>query len=84
MTTFFVNLMEKLLEFILSKIVDHKDQLKITSEKKNEMVYLHIRVALEDMPKIIGRRGRVINSIRQVLKVASYLKGQKTFLVLDE
>ena len=64
--------MKEMLEDIVSSIVTKPSEIKI-NEKTGEsgVVILELSVAPEDMGKVIGRRGKVANSIRTLIKAAA-------------
>lgn len=61
--------MKETLHYIVSSIVDQPDAVVIDEEDDNGVVTLLIRVAPEDMGKVIGKEGKVIRSIRNIMKV---------------
>ena len=64
--------LEELASFLARSLVDNPDEVEVTStEKDDSRVDLEIRVAQEDMGRIIGRQGRTIRAIRSVVKVAA-------------
>lgn len=63
--------MRNLLEFILNRIVDHPEDVQVSEEEiDNEMVYT-IHLHPDDIARVIGKNGSVINSIRSIAKVRS-------------
>jgi len=70
--------MEELIKYILNKIVDHPDDLKIESLQNEESVTITAKLNPEDMGKVIGKGGKTINSIRSLVKILA-LKDQKRF-----
>ena len=72
--------MEELLKIIISNLVDNKDAVEITKKDDEKTTTFEVKVAKEDMGKVIGRQGRLAKSIRTVMKsVAS--KEHKKVLV---
>ena len=66
-------------ESIVLSIVEDKDIAKVKefpSEKEKEIL-IEVIVSEKDMPKLIGRNGKVINSIRTLVQASSYLKDNK-------
>jgi hypothetical protein len=61
--------MKKTLEFLLSKIVDHPDDIVVDEEKQDSHVLLTIHAHQEDFGKIIGKSGRIIKAIRDLMKL---------------
>ena len=53
-------------------LVDNPDEVEVTStEKDDSRVDLELRVAQEDMGRVIGRQGRTVRAIRSVVKAAA-------------
>ena len=61
--------MKETLHYIVSSIVDNPDAVKIEESDDNGTILLLISVAQEDMGKVIGKEGKVIRSIRNIMKV---------------
>ena len=76
--------MKKALEFIISKIVDNPKEIKIEETESNGVVNFTVTVAKEDMGKVIGKNGKVIKAIRNVLKIPAIKQGKKIFISLSE
>ena len=65
-------------EIILSLVKD-KDIVAVKefpSENENE-VLLEVLITESDMPRVIGKSGKVINSVRTIVQASSYLKDNK-------
>ncbi len=72
--------MKELLEIIAKSLVDNPDEVSVTVIEEDYNTVLELRVAQEDMGKIIGKRGRIAKSIRTLMK--SYaIKENKRILV---
>ena len=63
--------MKELVEVIAKALVDHPDQVVVTEVTENHTIILKLKVAEEDMGKIIGKQGRIAKAIRTVLKASS-------------
>lgn len=63
--------MKDLIEFIAKEIASNPEQVKVTEEENFGRVVLKLAVADEDKGRIIGRNGRVVESIRVLLRVAA-------------
>lgn len=61
--------MKDTLHYIVSSIVQEPDAVVIDEENDNGNISLMIHVAPGDMGKIIGKEGKVIRSIRNIMKV---------------
>ena len=63
--------MKELVQVIAMALVDHPDQVVVTEEETEKAIVVELRVAPEDMGKVIGKQGRIAKSIRTVVKAAS-------------
>ncbi len=61
----------ELLEYLAREIVDDPDAVSVTEESDDRGLLLTLRVAQDDMGKVIGRGGRTARSIRTVMKAAA-------------
>ena len=72
--------MKELLEMIARSLVDNPDEVNVTVVEEDYNTVLELRVAEEDMGKIIGKRGRIAKAIRALMK--SYaIKENKRIMV---
>ena len=63
--------MEALVEYIVKALVNDVDSVNITRVERDDATVIEVRVAKDDMGKIIGRQGKVAKAIRSVVKAAS-------------
>lgn len=77
------NEMKELVEFIASSIVSEPEQVEVTVEETNNRVDLRLSVAPDDVGMVIGRRGRLANSVRSLIKVMGTRRGVSTDLSID-
>lgn len=78
------NSLQDLIEFVVKSLVDDPSQVQIRQVQSGSNVKLELRVAKDDMGRVIGKKGRVANSIRTLLKVAAAREGkQATLDVID-
>ena len=69
--------MQKLLEDIVKAIVDKPDEVKVNiNESENTVVY-ELNVGEGDLGKVIGKKGRNVNSIRTLLSASNAKEGGK-------
>jgi uncharacterized protein len=66
-----VQQLENLLLFLARSLVDEPEKVEVTGRETDSRVDLTLRVAQGDMGKVIGRHGRIVKSIRAVMKAAS-------------
>jgi len=76
--------MKKALEYIITQIVDEPKEVEITEQEDNGMVNFTIKVAASDMGKIIGKNGKVIRAIRNVVKISAIKQNKKINIALTE
>lgn len=63
--------MKELVKIIAMALVDHPEQVTVTETQTDKALVVELRVAPEDMGKVIGKQGRIAKSIRTVVKAAS-------------
>ena len=61
--------MKDTLHFLLTSIVDHPDDIVIDENTDSERTMLTIHVHPEDMGKVIGKSGRIIRALRDLIKL---------------
>lgn len=76
--------MKKALEYIISSIVDKPDEVKITETEEDGVINFVIEVAKDDMGKIIGKNGKIIKAIRNVMKIPAMKQNKRIFINLAE
>ena len=69
--------MKEVLEAIAKSLVDNKDEVVVTEERKNDVIILNLKVAQSDMGKVIGKQGRIAKAIRTVVKAAATKANEK-------
>ena len=69
--------MRELVEFIVKALVDKPDQISVKETQGESITILEIRTAPEDAGKVIGREGRIANSIRAIVKAAAAKQNKK-------
>ncbi|MBN1624713.1 MAG: KH domain-containing protein [Clostridia bacterium] len=72
--------MKELLEMIIKALVDNPDEVNISVVEEELNTILEVRVADEDMGRIIGKRGKIAKAIRSLMK-AYAIKENKRILV---
>jgi predicted RNA-binding protein YlqC (UPF0109 family) len=72
--------MKELIEFMARAIVDKPDEVLVTEEDGGDHTIFRLKVAEEDMGRVIGKQGRIANAMRTLLKVAAIRRGEKAIL----
>ena len=77
--------MEKdLIEYIAKSLVDNPSEVKVNIVEGEKSTILELRVANEDIGKVIGKHGRIAKAMRTVLQAATAKSGKHTVLeILD-
>ena len=63
--------MKELLEIIAKNLVDNPEQVSVSEIKGERSIVLELKVAPDDMVKVIGKQGRIAKAIRTVVKAAA-------------
>ena len=69
--------LQNLLVLLVRPIVDEPDRVEVEASESDTRVDLELRVAPDDVGKVIGRGGRTIRAIRTVVKAASVRVGKR-------
>ena len=69
--------LQNLVLILARSLVDDPESVEVSGTETDSRVNLEVRVAPDDMGKIIGRQGRTIRAIRTVAKAASVKLGKR-------
>lgn len=72
--------MGELVEFIAKSLVDNPNEVKVNEVEGTQSIIIELKVAPDDMGKIIGKQGRIAKAIRTVVKAAA-IKDNKRVVV---
>jgi predicted RNA-binding protein YlqC (UPF0109 family) len=72
--------MKDFIEYIAKALVEHPDEVEVRESGSGNRTRLELKVNAEDMGRVIGRSGRVANSIRTLLRVAAERDGRQVTL----
>lgn len=76
--------MKELVEYIVKSLVDNPDEVVIEEIEEGSELILELTVAGSDMGRVIGKNGRVINSIRTLVQVPAAKQGEQVAVELVE
>ena len=76
--------MKDLVKVIAVSLVDHPDEVVVTEKETDKAIVIELRVAPDDMGKVIGKQGRIARAIRSVLKAATPKDGKPVFLEIQQ
>ena len=72
--------MKELVKVIAMALVDHPEAVEVTEKETEKSIVVELRVAPEDMGKVIGKQGRIAKAIRTVMKAATGNEGKKVIV----
>jgi len=76
--------MEDLIQRIAEALVDKPEQVTVTALKGSQATVLELKVAKEDLGKIIGKQGRTAKAIRTILGASSAKEHKRTVFEIVE
>jgi predicted RNA-binding protein YlqC (UPF0109 family) len=74
--------MKELVEYIAKSVVTKPDEVVVTEERSEGGVLLKLQVNQEDMGRVIGKQGRVVQAMRTLLRVMAVKEGTRVELVV--
>lgn len=69
--------MGELVETIAKALVDNPDEVEVNEIEGTQSVIIELKVADEDMGKVIGKQGRIAKAIRTVVKAAAIKENKR-------
>lgn len=72
--------MKDLVEVIAKALVDLPDEVVVTEREDEKAIIIELKVAPDDMGKVIGKQGRIAKSIRSVVKAAASKEDKKVIV----
>ncbi|MEA3355281.1 MAG: KH domain-containing protein [Patescibacteria group bacterium] len=74
-----------LVKYLVTTIVDHQDKVELKETLDEAQTHIiTINVDPEDMGKVIGKGGKIINSIRELAKVKAIKQGLRVRVILED
>lgn len=75
--------MKDLLENMVVHLANHKDDIQIKEDRNGGVVDFTLKVHPDDMGRVIGKQGRIANSMRQILKACAIKEDVKVNLEIS-
>lgn len=69
--------MGELVEYIAKALVDNPDEVSVNEIEGSQSIIIELKVAQEDMGKVIGKQGRIAKAIRTVVKAAAIKENKR-------
>ena len=76
--------MKELITYIARALVDNPDQVEVSEVSGNQTSVLELKVAKEDLGKVIGKQGRTARAMRAILSAASAKIKKRSVLEIME
>lgn len=76
--------MVELIEYIAKSLVDDPSSVDVAMNKNDNSIDITLKVASNDMGKVIGKQGRIAKAIRAILKAVSLKEDVKVNLEIEE
>ncbi len=73
--------MKELVEFLAKSLVDAPDQVRVTEVQRQGSTLLELRVAPDDLGKVIGRQGRTARAMRSILSAAGGGRSRQRYIL---
>jgi len=75
---------KELVEYIARQLVENPDEVVVTENQQSGRTLVELQVAKDDMGRVIGKGGRVANSVRVLLRVTAAREGKRAALNIVE
>lgn len=76
--------MTEVLEVLAKALVEDPDAVRVEKREEEDRIVLELRVAPDDMGRVIGKQGRIAKAIRTVIKAASHESSKKVMVDIVE
>lgn len=72
--------MKELLEYLARALVDKPDSVEVTAVEGERSIILQLRVDPEDVGKVIGKKGRIAQAMRTLIKASATKEGRNAIV----
>ena len=76
--------MKELVEVLAKSLVDYPEQVTVTETEQDNEILLVLKVASDDMGKVIGKQGRIAKAIRAMVKAAASRNDKKVIVKIEQ
>ncbi|MEG0873023.1 MAG: KH domain-containing protein [Clostridia bacterium] len=75
---------KELLEYIIKKLVQYPEKVEVLEVETEEKLILKLKVAKEDMGRVIGKEGRIIRAVRELIYAYAMRDSKKVSVDVEE
>ncbi len=72
--------MEELVEYLARGLVDKPDEVKVERVERDGAIVLELRVAPDEVGKVIGRQGRIVRAMRTLVRASGARSNERALL----
>lgn len=72
--------MGEIVAYIAKSLVDHPEEVQVSETLGQQSVIIELKVAPEDMGKVIGKQGRIAKAIRTVVRAVATKENKKVII----
>ena len=76
--------MKELVEVLAKSLVDYPEQVTVTETEQDNEILLVLKVASDDMGKVIGKQGRIAKALRAMVKAAASRTDKKVIVEIEQ
>jgi uncharacterized protein len=76
--------MSELLAYLARELVDDPEAVRVEEEERDDVLVLVLRVASEDVGKVIGRNGRIARALRTLVRASSARDGRRVLVEIAD
>lgn len=75
--------LREFIEYVARMLVTSPDEVEVTESVDGETIVYHLKLAPDDVDRVIGREGRIVRAIRSLLRAAAVRQGVRVALEID-
>lgn len=75
--------LREFIEYVARLLVTSPDEVEVTESVDGETIVYHLKLAPDDVGRVIGREGRIVRAIRSLLRAAAVRQGVRVALEID-
>lgn len=76
-------MLKDLVEYMVKSLVDDPDQVQVEEIPNGRVIVYKLHVAPEDVGRVVGKEGRIINAMRTLLRVAALRAGKQATVEIE-